>query len=258
MKAVILAGGLGTRLSEETKVRPKPMVEIGGRPILWHIMKNIAAYGISEFIICCGYKGHVIKEYFYNQFIYSADVTFDYLTKNTIVHHQRVDPWKVTLVDTGEDSMTGGRLLRVEEYLTDEEPFLFTYGDGLADIDIARLRDFHTTHGKLATVTATRPPGRFGALSIQNGSVTSFIEKPVGDGDSINGGFFILDPRVLKLIEGDQTVWEKYPMEELARSSNLMAYEHEGFWMPMDSLRDKESLEDLWAAGRAPWKVWAE
>ncbi len=256
MKAVILAGGLGTRISEETAVRPKPMVEIGGKPILWHIMKTYAAHGINDFIICCGYKGYVIKEYFSNYFLHMSDVTFDLRSDNQMqVHQQFAEPWKVTLVDTGEQTMTGGRLKRVREYL-DESDFCFTYGDGVSSVDHAKLITFHRAHGKLATVTAVQPPGRFGALDLEAETVKSFIEKPHGDGMYINGGFFVLSPKVLDLIEGDTTIWEKKPLETLAQQGQLNAYKHHGFWQPMDTLRDKQLLEDLWAGGAAPWKQW--
>ncbi len=256
MKAVILAGGLGTRLSEETSSRPKPMVEIGGRPILWHIMKMYSHYGIDEFVICCGYKGYMIKEYFANYFLHTSDVTFDLKANSIHVHEQRTEPWKVTLVDTGDESMTGGRLGRVAAYVKDEEAFCFTYGDGVGDMNISAAIAFHRAHGKAATVTATHPPGRFGALDIENRKVVSFKEKPEGDGGMINGGFFVLSPAVLGLIEHDHTVWEQGPLMKLAKDGELMAYEHHGFWQPMDTLRDKRLLEDLWNSSRAPWKIW--
>lgn len=256
MKAVILAGGFGTRLSEETNLRPKPMVEIGGRPILWHIMKIYASHGINDFIICCGYKGYIIKEYFKNYFLHMSDVTFDMTQNKMTVHEERAEPWSVTLVDTGENSMTGGRLLRVKEYLKDEEIFLFTYGDGVADVDITASIAFHRTHGKAATLTAAYPPGRFGALDIKAGKVINFVEKPKGDGGLVNGGFFVLNPSVFKWIESDQTVWEQEPLINLAESGELMAFEHPGFWQPMDTLRDKVLLETLWDKGNAPWKSW--
>lgn len=256
MKAVILAGGLGTRLSEETTTRPKPMVEIGGKPILWHIMKMYSAHGINDFIICCGYKGYVIKEYFANYFLHMSDVTFDMSANQMHVHNQRAEPWKVTLIDTGDNSMTGGRLRRVAEHIKDEEAFCFTYGDGVSDVNISETIAFHKSHGKLATLTATFPPGRFGALDIENGQVHSFKEKPKGDGAMINGGFFVLSPKVLHLIEADQTVWEQYPLMKLAEDGELMAYKHEGFWQPMDTLRDKVHLEELWTENSAPWKTW--
>lgn len=256
MKAVILAGGLGTRLSEETATRPKPMIEIGGRPILWHILKMYSHHGINDFIICCGYKGYVIKEYFANYFLHMSDVTFDMRNNRMEVHHKRAEPWSVTLVDTGEDSMTGGRLLRVGKYIKDDEAFCFTYGDGVGDIDISATIEFHRQHGKSATLTCTYPPGRFGALDIQNHQVMSFKEKPKGDGAMINGGFFVLKPDVLKHIKDDSTVWEQEPLMNLAADDQLMAYEHHGFWQPMDTLRDKHLLEELWASGKAPWKKW--
>lgn len=256
MKAVILAGGLGTRLSEETSTRPKPMVEIGGKPILWHIMKMYSSYGINDFIICCGYKGYVIKEYFANYFLHQSDVTFNMSENRMEVHEKRAEPWKVTLVDTGDDSMTGGRLGRVAEYIKDEEAFCFTYGDGVGDIDIAKSIEFHKSHGKQATLTATYPPGRFGALDIKAGQVNSFKEKPKGDGAMINGGFFVLSPKVLERISGDDCVWEQEPLMSLADDGQLMAFEHEGFWQPMDTLRDKNHLESLWQSGKAPWKNW--
>ncbi|MFQ1989896.1 glucose-1-phosphate cytidylyltransferase [Aeromonas veronii] len=256
MKAVILAGGLGTRLSEETVVKPKPMVEIGGKPILWHIMKMYSAHGINDFIICCGYKGYVIKEYFANYFLHMSDVTFHMAENRMEVHEKRAEPWNVTLVDTGDASMTGGRLKRVSEYVKDDEAFLFTYGDGVSDVDIKASIDFHKSHGKLATLTATYPPGRFGALDIQNNQILSFKEKPRGDGALINGGFFVLSPKVIDLIDNDATTWEQEPLMTLAEQGQLMAYEHGGFWQPMDTLRDKHYLEELWQKGKAPWKVW--
>jgi glucose-1-phosphate cytidylyltransferase len=256
MKAVILAGGLGTRLSEETATRPKPMVEIGGRPILWHILKMYSHYGINDFVICCGYKGYVIKEYFANYFLHMSDVTIDMRSNHLEVHQKRAEPWIVTLVDTGDASMTGGRLRRVAKYVQDEEVFCFTYGDGVSDIDIGATVEFHRTHGKSATVTATSPPGRFGALDIQHRQVTSFKEKPQGDGAMINGGFFVLSPTVLTHVKDDGTSWEQEVLMRLAREGQLMAYEHYGFWQPMDTLRDKQLLEDLWESGMAPWKKW--
>ncbi|HHQ4542976.1 glucose-1-phosphate cytidylyltransferase [Aeromonas veronii] len=256
MKAVILAGGLGTRLSEETVVKPKPMVEIGGKPILWHIMKMYSAHGINDFIICCGYKGYVIKEYFANYFLHMSDVTFHMAENRMEVHEKRAEPWNVTLVDTGDASMTGGRLKRVSEYVKDDEAFLFTYGDGVSDVDIKASIDFHKSHGKLATLTATYPPGRFGALDIQNNQILSFKEKPRGDGALINGGFFVLSPKVIDLIDNDATTWEQEPLMALAEQGQLMAYEHDGFWQPMDTLRDKHYLEELWQKDKAPWKVW--
>lgn len=242
MKAVILAGGLGTRLSEETSTRPKPMVEIGGRPILWHIMKMYSAHGINDFVICCGYKGYVIKEYFANYFLHMSDVTFNMRDNSMEVHNKRAEPWSVTLVDTGEQSMTGGRLNRVRDYVKDEEASCFTYGDGVGDIDIAETIRFHQSHGKAATLTATFPPGRFGALDILNGQVMSFREKPKGDGAMINGGFFVLAPKVFEYLKGDSTVWEQEPLNSLANDNQLMAFEHHGFWQPMDTLRDKTLL----------------
>jgi len=256
MKAVILAGGLGTRLSEETSLKPKPMVEIGGRPILWHIMKIYSAHGINDFVVCCGYKGYVIKEYFANYFLHMSDVTFDIQENQMQVHNQRAEPWRVTLVDTGDDSMTGGRLRRVAEYVKDEQAFCFTYGDGVGDIDVSKLVEFHRTHGKKATLTATYPPGRFGALDILSGSVREFKEKPQGDGAMINGGFFVLSPEVLPYISDDQCIWEQEPLMSLAKEGELMAFEHEGFWQPMDTLRDKQMLQKLWDSGKAPWKCW--
>ena len=256
MKAVILAGGLGTRLSEETATRPKPMVEIGGKPILWHILKMYSHHGVNDFVICCGYKGYVIKEYFANYFLHMSDVTFDMRSNRMEVHHKRAEPWNVTLVDTGDDSMTGGRLRRVADYVRNEEAFCFTYGDGVSDVDIGAAIDFHKTHGKAATLTATYPPGRFGALDIQGHQIKQFMEKPKGDGAMINGGFFVLSPRVLDYLEDDATVWEQQPLQRLAADGELMAYEHHGFWQPMDTLRDKTYLEELWAAGKAPWKTW--
>jgi len=257
MKAVILAGGLGTRISEETHLRPKPMIEVGGMPILWHVMKIYSHYGIKEFIICCGYKGYVIKEYFANYFLHMSDVTFDMSTNSMKVHQLKAEPWKVTLVDTGTDTQTGGRLKRVANFIDDHEPFCFTYGDGVSDINIENLLAFHKAHGKKATISATYPPGRFGALEIQNDVVRSFKEKPKGDGGMINGGFFVLSPSVLPLIENDQTIWESKPLEALTNQGELIAYQHQGFWQPMDTLRDKTYLEELWVSGQAPWKVWA-
>jgi glucose-1-phosphate cytidylyltransferase len=256
MKAVILAGGLGTRLSEETAMRPKPMVEIGGKPILWHILKMYSYHGINDFVICCGYKGYIIKEYFANYFLHMSDVTFDMRQNRMEVHSKRAEPWSITLVDTGDESMTGGRLRRVSEYVKNEEAFCFTYGDGVSDLDIGGTVEFHHRHGKQATLTATFPPGRFGALDIRDGLVNSFKEKPKGDGGMINGGFFVLSPRVLDRLRGDATVWEQEPLMELAAEGELMAYEHGGFWQPMDTLRDKHQLEELWSSGRAPWKKW--
>lgn len=256
MKAVILAGGLGTRISEETILKPKPMVEIGGKPILWHIMKLYSAHGIYDFVICCGYKGYVIKEYFANYFLHMSDVTFDMQYNRMEVHQQKAEPWRVTLVDTGEQTLTGGRLKRVAEYVRDEEAFFFTYGDGLADIDISREIAFHRDHGKWATIAAVQPPGRYGALQLNGIEVTGFMEKPRGGGGLINGGFFVLSPRCIDLIAGDRTSWEGEPLSRLAAMGQLMAFEHKGFWQPMDTLREKTMLEELWESGRAPWKVW--
>lgn len=255
MKAVILAGGLGTRLSEETHLRPKPMVEIGGRPILWHVMKTYAASGITDFVVCCGYKGYVIKEYFYNYALHQSDVTIDLKRNALTVHQSSVEPWTVTLVDTGEMTMTGGRLKRVRKYL-DDDLFCFTYGDGLSNVDVQQTIAFHREQGKLATLTAVQPPGRFGQIKFTEQRITSFAEKPDGDGAWINGGYFVLDPRVIDYIDGDETVWEREPLEQLAQSGNLSAYLHRGFWQPVDTLRDKNHLEELWASGDPPWKVW--
>lgn len=256
MKAVILAGGLGTRISEETHLKPKPMIEIGGKPILWHIMKIYSHYGINDFVICCGYKGYVIKEYFANYFLHMSDVTFDMVNNQMEVHQRYAEPWKVTLVDTGDETMTGGRLKRVANYVKDEEDFCFTYGDGVGDIDIANAVRFHREQKTLATLTATFPPGRFGALDMDGHKISSFKEKPKGDGAMINGGFFVLSPKVIDLIKDDSTIWEREPLEQLARAGQLSAYQHAGFWQPMDTLRDKTYLEELWASGKAPWKAW--
>lgn len=257
MKAVILAGGLGTRLSEETVVKPKPMIEIGGKPILWHIMKIYAAHGVNDFIICCGYRGYVIKEYFANYFLHMSDVTFDMRDNQMEVHQRNAEPWRVTLVDTGEQTLTGGRLKRVAGYVADEEFFFFTYGDGVADIDIGEQLRFHRAHGKLATVTAVQPPGRYGALDLAEGnSVRGFIEKPKGEGGWINGGFFVLSPKVIELIGDDSTSWEDKPLSRLAQGGELVAFQHRGFWQPMDTLRDKNQLDMLWASGTAPWRTW--
>ncbi len=256
MKVVILAGGLGTRLSEETAYRPKPMVEIGGKPMLWHIMKLYSNHGINDFVICCGYMGYVIKEYFANYFLHTSDVTFDLQDNSMEVHDRRAEPWRVTLVDTGDLSMTGGRLLRVADYIRDEEAFCFTYGDGVSDVDITALIEYHRGHGKLATLTAAAPPGRFGALSINEGRVARFKEKPMGDGAMINGGFFVLSPGVLDYLEDDSSIWEEQPLSSLAEDGQLMAYQHTGYWQCMDTLRDKNKLEELWTSGEAPWKTW--
>ena len=256
MKAVLLAGGLGTRLSEETSVRPKPMVEIGGRPILWHIMKLYSHHGINDFVVCCGYKGYVIKEYFANYFLHMSDVTFDISTNTMEVHERHAEPWRVTLVDTGEDTLTGGRLKRVEQYVRDEDVFCFTYGDGLSDVNIGASVAFHREHGRLATVTAVVPPGRYGAIERTGDQVTRFVEKPPGDGGHINGGFFVLSPAVIDYIDGDDVSWEGAPLAKLAADKQLLAFEHSGFWQPMDTLRDKTLLEELWSTGNAPWKCW--
>lgn len=255
MKAVILAGGLGTRISEETHLRPKPMIEVGGKPILWHIMKMYSAHGVNEFVICCGYRGYMIKEYFANYFLHMSNVTFDMANNRMDVHQNNTEPWKITLVDTGEQTMTGGRLKRVRSYLGDED-FCFTYGDGLGDINISELIKFHQAHGQSATLTATQPPGRFGALKLNGNQVAGFQEKPQGDGGWINGGFFVLSPKVIDRIDGDDSVWEQEPMETLAHDGQMSAYLHHGFWQPMDTLRDKLQLEQLWATGKAPWKTW--
>jgi glucose-1-phosphate cytidylyltransferase len=256
MKAVLLAGGLGTRISEETNLKPKPMVEIGGKPILWHIMKNYSAHGINEFVICCGYKGYVIKEYFANYFLHMSDVTFDMTNNEMEVHQKKAEPWKVTLVDTGENTLTGGRLKRVREYLDNEDDFCFTYGDGVSNIDIAASIAFHRKQGKLATISAVAPPGRYGALQMNDNLVNDFVEKPAGDGGMINGGFFVLSPKVINMIEGDRTSWEGEPLKKLAEMGEMAAFVHNGFWQPMDTLREKNMLEELWAAGKAPWKIW--
>lgn len=255
MKLVILAGGLGTRISEETHLKPKPMVEIGGKPVLWHIMKIYSSYGINDFIICLGFKGYMIKEYFANYYLHMSDVTFDMHNNSMQVHQNAAEPWKVTLVDTGETTMTGGRLKRVAGYL-DGDDFCFTYGDGLGDVDVGKLIDFHRKQKTLATVTAVQPPGRFGALDLSGHKIRSFEEKPQGDGSWINGGFFVLSPKVLNYIPGDKCIWEREPLQQLAEEGLLSAYQHEGFWQPMDTLRDKTHLEDLWNSGKAPWKNW--
>jgi glucose-1-phosphate cytidylyltransferase len=256
MKAVILAGGLGTRIAEESSVRPKPMIEVGGRPILWHILKIYAAHGINDFIICCGYKGYVIKEYFANYFLHMSDVTFDMATNQMEVHHRHAERWRITLVDTGEKTATGGRIKRVADYIGGDD-FCLTYGDGVGNIDVSAAIDFHREHGRLATMTAVQPPGRFGAVELDGANVREFLEKPHGDGAWINGGYFVLSPRVLDLIAGDETSWEAEPLQGLARTGELKAFLHGGFWQPMDTLRDKVYLEDLWATGTAPWKVWS-
>ncbi len=255
MKAVILAGGLGSRISEETSVRPKPMVEIGGRPILWHILKIYSTHGINDFVICCGFKGYVIKEYFANYFLHTSDVTFDLSDNSMQVHRRHAEPWKVTLVDTGETTQTGGRLKRVAPFLGQDD-FCMTYGDGLSNIDITSLIAFHREHGLQATLTAAQPPGRFGALDLEGNQVRKFLEKPVGDGGWINGGFFVLSPSVIDYIKGDETIWEHEPLEKLSSQNQLRAFKHDGFWHPMDTLRDKNHLEDLWRSERAPWKTW--
>jgi len=258
MKAVILAGGLGTRLSEETIYKPKPMVEIGGKPILWHIMKIYSHFGINDFIICCGYKGFMIKEYFQNYYLHQSDVTFNMIENKMIVHKERAEPWQITLIDTGDDSMTGGRLKRVSPFLCNEECFCFTYGDGLSDVNIKSLIEFHKAHGKEATLTSVFPPGRFGALEIEDSIVKQFQEKPRGDGALINGGYFVLSPKVFDRIKDDSTVWEQEPLKSLAKDNQLMAYKHSGFWQPMDTLRDKIYLENLLESKKAPWKIWEE
>ena len=255
MKAVILAGGLGTRISEESNLRPKPMIEIGGKPVLWHIMKIYSAHGVTEFIVCLGYKGYLIKEYFANYFLHMSDVTFDMEHNKMEVHQNSAEPWKVTLVDTGENTMTGGRLKRVKSFIGDDD-FCFTYGDGVSNVDISASIRFHKDQGTLATLTAIQPPGRFGALDMEHSKVRNFLEKPQGDGGWINGGFFVLSPKVIDEIEGDQTVWEREPLERLASTGQMSAYLHTGFWQPMDTLRDKNHLEELWQSGKAPWKVW--
>jgi len=256
MKAVLLAGGLGTRISEETHLRPKPMIEIGGRPLLWHIMKSYSSHGVSDFIVCCGYKGYLIKEYFSNYFLHMSDVTLDIANNSMTVHQQKAEPWIVTLVDTGTSTMTGGRLKRVSSYLQGETSFCFTYGDGLSDVNISELISFHNSHGKLATITAVQPPGRYGALELSGNLVVDFTEKPAGDGGLINGGFFVLSPKVFDYIASDDTTWESSPLIQLAHNGELVAYEHRGFWQPMDTLREKILLEDLWGSGNAPWKSW--
>lgn len=256
MKAVILAGGLGTRLAEETITKPKPMVEIGGKPILWHIMKIYSCYGINEFIVCCGYKGHIIKEYFNNSFIQNSDFTIDLMNNKKIIHNNNSEKWKVTLVDTGDNTMTGGRLKRVKEYVKNDELFCFTYGDGLSDINIKDLINFHKDHGKLATLSAVYPPGRFGTIDIEENLITRFIEKPKGDGSMVNGGFFVLSPKVIDYINDDSTIWEREPLQSLSNDKELMAYKHMGFWQPMDKLSDKINLQKEWDNGTAKWKIW--
>lgn len=255
MKAVLLAGGLGTRISEETHLKPKPMIEIGGRPILWHVLKIYAVHGITDFIICAGYKGYVIKEYFANYFLHMSDVTFDIKENQMEVHHRRSEPWRVTIVDTGDDTMTGGRLKRVRDYVG-SETFCFTYGDGVGDVNITELIAFHKKQGRQATLTGVQPPGRFGALQVSEHRVESFQEKPEGDGSWINGGFFVLEPSTIDLVESDATIWEREPLEALAKCRQLSIYKHQGFWRPMDTLRDKQHLEELWSSGKAPWKTW--
>jgi glucose-1-phosphate cytidylyltransferase len=256
MKAVILAGGRGTRLSEETHLRPKPMIEIGGRPLLWHIMKIYSAHGVDDFVICSGYRGYLIKEYFANYVLHVSDVTFDLASNTMEVHNRDVEPWRVAVVDTGDETMTGGRLKRVAAHVAGDDAFCFTYGDGLADIDVQASLAYHRAHGRLATVTAVQPPGRFGALRLEGDVVRGFTEKPLGDGGFINGGFFVLSPRCLDRIQGDATAWEAEPLHGLAADGELMAFAHSGFWQPMDTLREKEQLESLWDSGTAPWKVW--
>lgn len=256
MKAVILAGGMGTRISEESAIRPKPMIEIGGKPILWHILKTYSSHGIYDFVICLGYKGYVIKEYFSNYFLHSSDVTFDMQNNCMEVHHKHAEPWRVTLVETGEKSMTGGRIKRIKPYVENEECFCLTYGDGVSDVDITKLLEFHRAHGKLATLTGVQPPGRFGALGMDGTAITSFQEKPNGDGSWINGGFFVCSPKVIDRITDDATTWEREPLQSLAADGQIHAFKHDGFWQPMDTLRDKVHLEELWASGNAPWKVW--
>tara|TARA_B100001093_G_scaffold519127_1_gene606615 strand:- start:6407 stop:7177 length:771 start_codon:yes stop_codon:yes gene_type:complete len=256
MKAIILAGGLGTRISEETHLKPKPMIEIGNKPILWHIMKIYSYHGINDFVICCGYKGYLIKEYFANYSLHQSDVTFELENNKVTVHSDRSEPWRITLVDTGENAMTGGRILAVKDYLINEDIFCLTYGDGVSDINIADSISFHKSHGKKATISAVIPPARFGALNIENKLVADFVEKPKGDGGLINGGFFILSTDVIELIDGSDCIWEQEPLKELAKNNELMAYEHDGFWQPMDTLRDKELLEKLWQDNTAPWKKW--
>ena len=259
MKAIILAGGMGTRISEETHLKPKPMIEIGGMPILWHIMKIYSSHGINDFIICCGYKGYMIKEYFSNYFLHTSDVTFDFKSNKCKHHKTKAEPWKVTLVDTGNEAMTGGRISKIKEYLGDDDTFCLTYGDGLSDINITKLIEYHNSHQLLATITAAIPPGRFGSLSLdKDNSVNKFIEKPKGGDSYINGGFFVLSKNVIDLIKNDETLWEKEPLEKLSKDKQLVAFKHDGFWQPMDTLREKNYLEELWLSGNAPWKVWNE
>jgi len=255
MKAVILAGGLGTRISEETGSKPKPMIEIGSKPILWHIMKIYSSFGVNDFVICCGYKGYMVKEYFANYFLHMSDVTFDMKNNKMEIHRKFAEPWNVTLVDTGIDTMTGGRLKRIKEYV-DDKTFCFTYGDGVADIQIDKLIKFHNDNKTIATVTAVQPPGRFGTLDVKQDKIISFKEKPPGDGNWINGGYFVLEPSVFDYLKDDSTVWEREPLEKLAKDEQLSAYKHSGFWQPLDTLRDKNKLEDLWSKGNAPWKIW--
>lgn len=255
MKVVILAGGLGTRISEESHLKPKPMIEIGGKPILWHIMKIYSHYGLNDFIICCGYKGYVIKEYFANYFLHNSDITFDLKSNERTIHNSSSDPWKVTVVDTGDETQTGGRIKRISQFL-DHDDFCLTYGDGVADVDISKIIGFHKAHKKLATVTAVQPPGRFGQLDMTGDRVDRFVEKPVGDGGYINGGFFVLNKKVIEYIKEDSTIWEKEPLMNIAKEGHLSAYTHNGFWQPMDTLRDKNNLETQWESGKAPWKVW--
>jgi glucose-1-phosphate cytidylyltransferase len=257
MKAVILAGGLGTRISEETHTRPKPMIEIGGKPLLWHIMKVYSTHGINDFVICCGYKGYLIKEYFSNYLAHNSDITIDLLSNTTEIHEKFAEPWRVSLIDTGENTQTGGRLKRVEPYIRDEDSFCLTYGDGLSNVNISQLIKFHKDHNRFATVTAVQPPGRFGALNLSGKQVNGFMEKPKGDGALINGGFFVLSPKVLDFIDGDHTSWEAEPLTNLANIGELMAFQHDGFWQPMDTLREKNLLEDLWVQNKAPWKIWS-
>jgi len=255
MKTVILAGGYGSRISEETHLKPKPLIEIGGMPILWHIMKTYSSHDINEFVICCGYKGYLVKEYFANYFLHMSDVTFDMKSNTMKVHHKHAEPWIVTLVDTGQETMTGGRLKRIKEFV-ENETFCFTYGDGLSNVNISDLIKFHKSKNTIATVTSVQPPGRFGSMDIHDDKISKFLEKPSGDGSWINGGYFVLEPKVFDYIEGDSTIWEREPLEKLAKENQLSAYKHNGFWLPLDTLRDKNHLEELWNSGKAPWKVW--